>query len=73
MLDCAVLLITKSFEIQVYYSAIGDTNSKPQETAGEMYVELGSGGGRIAGERTSVAESHYREVLHYDDVKKLGP
>ena len=38
-----------------------------------MYVELGSGGSRIAGERTSVAESHYREVLHYDDVKKLGP
>lgn len=38
-----------------------------------MYAELGSGGGRIGGERNSVIESHYREVLHYDDVKKFGP
>ena len=38
-----------------------------------MYAELGSGGGRIDGERTSIAESHYREALHYDDVKKLEP
>lgn len=37
-----------------------------------MYAELGSGGGRTGGERTSVVESHYREALHYDDVKKLG-
>lgn len=38
-----------------------------------MYAELGSGGGRIDGVRTSVEELHYREALHYDDVKKLGP
>ena len=38
-----------------------------------MYAELGSGGGRIGGERTSITESHYREALHYDDVKKLEP
>lgn len=37
-----------------------------------MYAELGSGGGRIGGERTSVVECHYREALHYDDVKKCG-
>ena len=38
-----------------------------------MYAELGSGGGRIDGVRTSVEELHYSEALHYDDVKKLGP
>ena len=36
-----------------------------------MYAELGSGGGRISGERTSVVESHYRETLYYDDVKSF--
>ena len=36
-----------------------------------MYAELGSGGGRIGGERSPAEVSHYREACQYDDVKKL--
>ena len=54
----------------MYYSTVDHPHSKPQKLTNEMYAELGSGGGRIGGERYPVEVSHYREACQYDDVKK---